>query len=416
MVIKKFRVGSNIRTFHCTTKCPNDVGVEMQEVVNHALNKANELITFAHETNNKEYPGIIKPNLYVYVREDSIDDINAFTDGTDIYLSAVTTFGMVSYIHDRLDTKRLNGDKLVPDGLENTTSIKIYDRILELIVAHELIHIWHSHQQWKRHTMHYLAEAESVESVFDDILHEKVDISDVSSINIDAIIDNLIIDSGGVTCQNVYDIYYIQQILELDADRGAIQLVMQKLHNDLHPYLMACYNSNEATTNQKAATMKMHGYELGITIGAAALMLGFFDKRRKISSFESLNYLLASDHPIPAIRFFEMDKVFHGMVGSMFKNDSIPKFLLNETNAFVFDILAHSGEEMSIDNCFWMPVLTREAQRFIALLNQGWNRIHDSLQSFSQIAIQEKYKKEELEVFTECIRFDITGKYIRKEK
>lgn len=410
MLIKKFLIGNSVRTFQCTTKCPEDVGIEMQEVVNHALKKGNELISFAYNANKKDYPNITRPTLYVYVREDSLDDINAFTDGKDIYLSVLATCGMESYISERLKTNRINGDELVPDWLENTTHIKLYDRILELIVAHELMHIWHGHQQWKYHTLHYISKANNL----DEVLHEKIDFADPPAISINDIIDSLIINYGGVICQSVYDKNYIQQILELDSDRGAITIVMQKLHKELQPFLTE-FNKKETTANRKAAILKTHGYELGITIGAAALMLGFFDQRHKISSFDSLNYLLVSEHPIPAIRFFEMDKVFLNMIGSMYTNDNIPHWLINETNAFVYDILAHNAGEMHIGNCFWMPALTFEAQNFTVLLMRGWNRIRNSLQTFAQVSIREQYEKEYLEVFPEWVKFDINGNYIHKE-
>ena len=95
------------------------------------------------------FPQVTRPILYVYLREDDVANINAFTDGKDIYLSVAAMIGMDSYTRERLNTQKFNGEDLVPDDLRTTTQLRIYNYILELIVAHELTHIWHCHKLWK---------------------------------------------------------------------------------------------------------------------------------------------------------------------------------------------------------------------------------------------------------------------------
>lgn len=81
MIEKQFSIDGVMRTFLCYTKCPDYAGIEMQEIVNSSLDKANELIDFAYTSYSKANPSLIRPNLYVYIRKDMLKEINAFTDG-----------------------------------------------------------------------------------------------------------------------------------------------------------------------------------------------------------------------------------------------------------------------------------------------------------------------------------------------
>ena len=145
MEIKKFIIGNTERTFRCYTSCPDEAGIELYTIINSALEQLNKLLDNTYSAYKNHFPQVTRPILYVYLREDDVANINAFTDGKDIYLSVAAMIGMDSYIRERLNTQKFNGEDLVPDDLRTTTQLRIYNYILELIVAHELTHIWHCH-------------------------------------------------------------------------------------------------------------------------------------------------------------------------------------------------------------------------------------------------------------------------------
>ena len=111
-MVKKMQLGT--KTLHCFSECPDIAGVELQTVINSALRQLNKLIDNTYSAYKAKFPMVTRPNLYVYIVENKIDEINAFTDGQDIYIAAACMIGMHSYIKERLNTKKVNGGTVVP--------------------------------------------------------------------------------------------------------------------------------------------------------------------------------------------------------------------------------------------------------------------------------------------------------------
>ncbi len=415
MEIKKFMMGDAVRTFHCYTSCPDDAGIELCTIINTALEQLNKLLDNTYSAYKKHFPEVTRPILYVYLREDDVADINAFTDGKDIYLSVAAMIGMNSYIGERLNTQKFNGEDLVPDGLRTTTQLRIYDYILELIVAHELTHIWHGHKLWKSAVLR--TRGTIVSHIEDEVLSEMVCIEKKHPEQYDdgtlTDIEAFSIDSGYIICESVADKNYIQQILETDADCCAICIVVANLQKEMEPIAIAYNSDPEKSKNKFKAIISCHSYLLGLIAGAVGLMCGFFDSQRTGATFEKLSYLLSSNHPIPAVRFFKMNVTLNEMIHTIYEDD-VAEMLLSSTDAFSVDIFMHKDHVMDLKNCFWAPVQTREAQEFITILEKGWNLIHDSLQNFALLKIPNKFSAEDLLIPDSMVWFDKDGNTIRK--
>lgn len=416
MEIKKFILDGALRTFHCYTSCPAEAGIELQTIVNTALDRLNGFLDDTYNAYKDHFPKVTRPILYIYLREDNVANINAFTEGKDIYLSVAAMIGMESYIKERLNTPKFNGEDLVPEHLQTTTHIRIYNYILELIVAHELTHIWHSHKRWKDAVL----KTDGVNAVHieDDIFSEKVIIADsdcsgAAEVNIAEIV-TISIENGYLVCKSEADKNFIQQILEIDADCCAMSIVIASLQKEMDSIVKTYANDPEKGENKFRAIISCHRYLLGLIAGAAGLMCGFFDGQRTEASFEKLSLLLDKDHPIPAIRFFKMNLTMNEMICTIFKDPDVAELLLSGTDAFSVDIFMHKDHTTNIKNCFWAPVQTKEAQEFIVRLEKGWNLIHDSLQSFALLDIPSKFSAEDLLIPDSLVWFDKNGNFLIK--
>ena len=151
-------------------------------------------------------------------------------------------------------------------------------------------------------------------------------------------------------------------------------------------------------------------------MGAAALMLGYFDSRTGAESFEQLKELLKSNHPIPAIRYFKIKSTLIECISKLYKDDEVVSLLLSDVDAFSIDIFMHKNGDMDIRNCFWASALTQKAQEYIVQLEKGWNLIHDSLQCVANVNIADKFSPDSLLLFDEMIWFDEKGTIIAYEK
>ncbi len=415
MEIKRYMWSNVERIFHCYTTCPVEAGIELYTIVNTALEQLNKLIDNTYNAYKGRFPQVTRPTLYVYLREDDVANINAFTDGKDIFLSVAAMVGMESYIKDRLDTQKFNGEDLIPENLKTTTHLRLYFYILELIVAHELTHIWHCHKRWKCEVLR--TRGENTLYTEDDIFSELVCIDkaiyETSKTQILSKIESLAIENGYLVCKNRAERNYIQQILEIDADCCAMCIVIGNLQKEMEPIIRAYANDPQKSKNKFGTIIRCHSYLLGLISGASGLMCGFFDSQRKGEKFHKLSNLLASDHPIQAIRFFKMNVTLNQMIYTIF-DESIAEVLLLSTDAFSVDIFMHKDKVMDIKNCFWAPAQTKEAQEFVTLLEKGWNKIHDSLQSVSLIDIPNKFSAEDLIIPDYLILFDKDGNSIQK--
>ncbi len=417
MEIKKFKMGGKLRTFHCYTICPIEAGIELCTIINTALKDLNNLLDNTYNTYKNRFPNITRPVLYVYLREDDVSDVNAFTEGKNIYMSAAAMIAMNSYIKERLNTPKYNGEELVPDSLRTTTLIRIYTYILELIVAHELTHIWHRHKLWKDTIL--ITMGTSLSHLENDILSEMVSINksnDETLFNKEVReLDCFSIENGHIICKNDIDKNYIQQILEIDADCCAMSIVIGNLQKDMEQIINAYINDSTQNKHNLRAIISCHSYLLGLISGAAGLMCGFFDNQRTRTKFDQLSNLLLSDHPIPAIRFFKMNATLNQTIHTIFEDDEVAEMLLSSTDAFSVDIFMHKDSVMDLKNCFWAPVQTKEAQEFITLLEKGWNLIHDSLQSFALLDVPNKFSTEDLLIPKGLIWYDKNGNPIQKK-
>lgn len=414
-MVRQFRAGGTIRTFHCYQDCPDVAGPDLQKIVNSALNQLNRLLDDTYNEFVKKYPKVTRPKLYVYVCEQQIDEINAFTDGTDIFLSVASMIGMYSYIRERLDTQKPNGDSVISKGLEVSSEVRVYKNILELIVAHELTHIWHGHRPWKNAV---LTAAPTYAINYDDIFSENISIDNSSEewVNQElrtADILSLQVINGKLVLQNRAEQNYVQQILEVDADCGAICFVLLHLQREIERLIQGI---NKDSTNDKSKEIRIlihyHSYLLGLLVGASGLMCGFFDKRQLGKPFDRLNKLLSSDHPIHAVRFYKMHATLLGLVHESNPEEGLAEILLSQTDPFAIDIFAHDDDGKDLRNCFWAPAQTKEAQEFIVCLERGWNIIRDSLQTFALLPIPNKYAKEDLQLDIHSYWYDRDGNLI----
>lgn len=409
-MVKKMQLGT--KTPHCFSECPDIAGVELQTVINSALRQLNVLIDNTYNAYKSKYPMATRPKLYVYIVENKIDEINAFTDGQDIYIAAACMIGMHSYIKERLDTKKVNGERVVPKGLEVSSETRIYKYVLELIVAHELTHIWHSHSLWTKDTVRVKAPMLHLDDV--TIFTEKVL---VSELEIDEAKEKICEDSmyltttnGKLVVEHLADLHYLRQILEVDADCGAMNIVMMDLQHEINDICRKnLVGGDDQKRKEMRAIMGYHSYLIGLLMGAAGIMCGFFDSKRVGKPFDRLATLLASDHPVPAIRFLKMQATLLAIVHDRYPDESVAKFLLSETSSFAIDIFMHDGTSMDLRNCFWAPAQTKDAQEFISLLDRGWNIIRDSLQKYALTSIPDKYTDDQLKVQEGLIWYDSLG-------
>ena len=413
-MIKNIKVGASIRTFHCYTECPDVAGTELKTVINSALNQLNKLLDDTYSVFKTRYLSVTCPMLYVYICEQKIDEINAFTDGTDIFLSAASMIGMHDYIEERLNTEKANGEKLVPEGLEVTSSVRIYKNILEIIVAHELTHIWHGHRPWKKAV---LRAGASSTVTYDDILSEQITIDDTcndrSDEEIAKDIYNLQSRNGILIVENQTDLNYIQQILEMDADCGAMSIVLSQLQREINEVMRKnLVGTLEEDKREIRSIISYHSYLLGLLVGASGLMCGYFDNQREGKPFDRLGDLLRSSHPIPAVRFYKMHATLLSTIHEFYTEEKVANILLSQIDAFAIDIFAHDDEGKDIRNCFWVPVQTKEAQEFIVCLERGWNMIRDSLQQYALLTIPNKYTEDDLQIDDASCWYDRHGNLI----
>lgn len=410
MIIKEFSVNDVKRRFRCFLECPEEAGIKLYTIINDALKDLRVFLDNTYNIYKKQFPNLHKPSIYVYIREDCIEQINAFTDGIDIYLSAGSMVGMYTYICERLNTKTFDGKELIPETIKGSLPLQMYKYILEFIVSHELMHIWHSHKKWKSS---FLRVATPLINIEEDLLSEKVlsNITDLDENNIT--IDNLRIESGNLVCESRKDINFIQQILEIDADCSAMCIMMANLYEEMKTIVT---DSGERNNHKISSVIKYNSLLLGLKMGAAALMLGYFDSRTGAEPFEQLKELLKSNHPIPAIRYFKIKSTLIECISKLYKDDEVVSLLLSDVDAFSIDIFMHKNGDMDIRNCFWASALTQKAQEYIVQLEKGWNLIYDSLQCVANVNIADKFSPDSLLLFDEMIWFDEKGTIIAYEK
>lgn len=411
MIVKQFRMRNKLVPFCCYEACPDEAPIDIRTVVNSQLGHANEFLDKTYAAYSKVYPSVTRPKIYVYIRPDAIKDVNAFTDGQDIFLSAGVMIDMESYISERLNTNRYDGREILPEELMASTHNQIWKYLMELIVGHELTHIWNGHRSWKLNCLINKIPSVGRLMAADDVMDEAVTAElelEQNSIELDCI--NISAD-GNVTIINISDYNFLQQILEIDADCCSISMVVNKMLRETEIEMEEYAAKNGlSTSDHMRYSIFYRSMTLGLITGAAGIMCGYFDSRIPGSSFTRLSVLLASDHPINAIRFYKMQMAVFELLHSHYQDEEIVSALLSEQNTFSVDIFMHKNGVKDFNNCYWLPVHTKEAQEFIVKLEEGWNQIHDSLQRFALLPLPGKYSDSELKVFDESIWFDHSGK------
>ena len=378
----------------------------MQVVFNTCLKNANDFIEYAYSRYKLAFDKITKPNVYLCFDPNDVSRINAFTDGSDIFVYGAAFIGMGSYITERLSTDNTDGSKILIEGMEDASIMKIRDYLIEVIVAHELIHIWHSHGVWRR-TVLPISETDYDEAVlFDEITGIS---EDNSSSSFPIMSDNLF----GSLSSNQKNL--IQQVLEIDSDCGAINLVLKKIIDDAAPIVREAAREQGEEKQRKLEFSIFYQRKLiGFLVAASGLMCGFFDREIfKGDYFRSLNCLDSFSHPLPSIRFYKMKLTINTVLYTIFDEEQIVSELLADDYTFRTEIFSH-GEDGNKDtrNCFWAPVFTKEAQEHIVKLEEGWNTIHDTVALFSKMAVPEKFSAESMITPEGNILFDRTGRWI----
>ncbi len=405
-MIKQLQFENEIRTIHYYTDCPDDVGIELKTIVQEAKQDLNTLLDETYAMYHAKFSAVTRPNLYFYIYPEDLGEVNAFTDSRDIFLSVACLVAMHSFIQERLDTTRIDGSSLVPEGMETTASAYIYRYVLRLIVAHELTHIWHRHGLWKHNTLlsasaHRLESAVFSEQVRVDAFAEAADLWSPAS---------LVQTGGKLILENQWEANYIQQILEIDSDCCAVCIVLAHLQREITRLQEEVLTDNrQEDAHSLRGLIDYHSFMLGMVIGAAGIMCGFFDSLRTGKPFDRLSQLLSGDHPVPALRFTKMHMTLLTMIHQVFEDDDLANLLLSQTDAFAIDIFMHDGSSVSLANCFWAPAQTQEGQNYLTLLERGWNMIHDSLQQYALLPLPDKYTESEMLIYQDMIWFDRDG-------
>lgn len=414
MFVKRVRIRGKEIPFYCYETCPDDAPITIRTVVNSQLGHANEFMDKTYTAYHEAYPDVTRPNIYVYIRPDSLKDVNAFTDGQDIYLSAGVMIAMESYISERLNTTRYDGREILPKELQASAHNQIWKFLMELIVAHELTHIWHGHRRWKLSCLINGASAPARLIDDSDVLDEAVAVEPELEQK-DIVLDSIHVSvDGKVSIFSVADYNFLQQILEIDADCCAISMVVNKMLRETELEMEEYAAKHNLTRNEHMNySIFYRSMTLGLLTGAAGIMCGYFDSRVPGDSFTRLSVLLASDHPINAIRFYKMQMSVYELLHNYYQDEKIVSALLAEQNTFSVDIFMHKNGVKDFNNCYWLAVHAKEAQEFIVKLEEGWNQIHDSLQRFAMLPLPEKYSNSDLEVFDESVWFDRTGRPIQ---
>ncbi len=410
-MIKQIRFKDGIRTIHYYTDCPDDVGIELKTIVGEAKADLNTLLDETYAMYHAEFPAVTRPNLYFYIYPEDLGEVNAFTDSRDIFLSVASLVSMHSFIRERLDTTKIDGSSLVPEGMEVTASVYIYRYILRLIVAHELTHIWHRHGLWRRNVLqtadsHWLDGTVFSEQVRVEALPEAADLWSPEA---------LVTTGGKLKAESQWEANYIQQILEIDSDCCAVCIVLAHLQREItRLQAEALTGDRQADAQALRGLLGYHSFMLGMVIGAAGILCGFFDSLRAGKPFDRLSQLLSGDHPVPALRFTKMHMTLLTMIHRVFEDDDLANLLLSQTNAFAIDIFMHDGSTVSLGNCFWAPAQTREGQSYLTFLERGWNLIRDSLQRYALLELPDKYTESEMQIYPDMIWFDRDGKALHR--
>ena len=403
MFTKTIRDGSENKTLFCYDKVPENQPVEMQVVFNSCLKTANDFIEYAYSRYKQFFHKITRPNVYLCFDPDDVSVINAFTDSVDIFIYGAAFIGMESYISERLSTDNTDGSKIFIEGMEGASRKKISEFLIEIIVAHELIHIWHSHGIWKR-TVLPLKESDSEDnSIFDEVICLS---NDSDSPAFPLISDGLF----GDLSPNQRNL--IQQVLEIDSDCGAINLVLKKIIDEAAPIVREATQEEGKEKQRKLDFSIFYQRKLiGFLVAASGLMCGFFDRELFAGDyFKSLHYLNSISHPIPSIRFYKMKLTINTVLYSIFGEEQIVSALLEDDYTFRTEIFSHDSDgHKDTLNCFWAPVFTQEAQEHIVKLEEGWNIIHDTVALCSKMVVPDIFSAESMEIPMGNILFDSNG-------
>lgn len=401
--------------YHCYTRCPKEAGVELCTVANTVLDDLNLFIDDAWEKYRKISPLVTRPTLYFYLREDKDLSPNAFTDGRDIYLAPSMMLALNSFIDQHLVNGTIDGRELFPDFMKEETPLIIVRYILQLTVAHELIHIWHQHGAWKRNILKNVGNSASrlendifTEIVYEDDAHnfDEADVLGLTGIEI--------MQDGMIPIDSKLKKNFIQQVLEIDADCCGMWIVLALLQKQMEAIVKPWLGDRQKNGVKIGQFMSFHSYMLSLIAGAAALMFGFFDDKRTVRPFDCLTRLLIADHPIPALRFAKVDATMRTFIHRIWNDDETEKILLEGTDGFTTDIFMRDGSSWDMKNVFWAPAQTQVGQEFLTELEKGWNSIRDSLQQYSLLNLPPKFTDDELRILPEFIRFDSKGNLLEK--
>lgn len=274
----------------CYESVPEDQSIETRTVFNHCLKVARDMIDYAYNTFKPQFPKITKPNVYLCFLPNDVTVVNAFTDGKDIYMFGAVFLGMESYINERLDTL-MEDPEIFLEGLEAESKRKIRENLIELIVSHELMHIWHGHVQWMN-TIMPISGNEKKAEIIDEAITYSDNFKSVGFPELEAGLFRIVEPNQEML---------LHQVIEIDSDCGAITLMMMKLFNEVAPYIRKVTEaSDEERKNIINSTALYQQKSIGLIIAAAGLMCGYFDRRMFGGNhFASLKYLNSGDHPLP---------------------------------------------------------------------------------------------------------------------
>jgi len=411
MVKKTFPINGEDKVHYCYTICPREAGIELYTIINTELAELNAYLDRVYTAYKKVYPKVTRPKLYVYLRDDNNIAPDGFTEGVNIYLSASIMFALFEYVDEHINHAAVDWEKLMPAPLKENLPLQIYDRLLKIVVSHELTHIWHCHIKWMKSAGMFGDAMTNCNQ--DDIFFEMVKAVETDGERVGEGympgIDNLVIKEGKIYCNSKEKSNYIQQILEIDADCCAMSLVLNDLQRDMASLAKLYVEEPEKHKKDINAVIACHRYLLGTVCGASALMFGYFDRKRCERPFECLSKMLDEVHPIPAIRFLRMDAVMRQMVHERFEDKEVERYLLDYTYIFAAQIFMDNGKTIDLKSCFWAPAMTEQAQIMIAELQNGWNAIHDSLQKSALMPLPGKFDPEELLVPNDLFWYDDKG-------
>lgn len=324
-----------------------------------------------------DYPNVFKPELFFA----ESNDINAFAvEGKYIVVTTELIFQAADLLKKRYTLDLMNKYGILRDlsHSEILSCMRVY--FWRYVVLHELYHIWNGHYMWKQS---YVVDPKGkvVLRASNGNIH-------VFSESENADINRRIVHM--TTQDNL-----TQQALELDADSSAIAMLIHLLMRDAEVRRIS--DKKRYVKNQLAAIF-----------GAVATAFCLFDGNSG-AKFESLNKLMDTTHPLPAIRMFYAEETANEVLCHYFQKADDLTEVEHEWQKIVCDIEPECNGKIDMGQVFYFTAYTEKAQRHLLAIKQRMRDIFDTLSPFVLGNHADKLNEDEITYFPEAVAFTDDG-------